>query len=243
MVNVLLPSMGTSVFFKDVFFPKPLYEIEGKTMLELMVENYQSVGDRRFIFVFSEEDCQSFHLDLSVKILEPTSEVIRLRNQTAGALCTCLMAVDFINNDTPLIIANSDQIIDVDYSEVLRHFDKIQADAGIITFPSIHPRWSYAKKQGDHVIEVEEKRPLSRDAIAGLFYYKKGSDYVKAAKQVLVKQNCLDGKYYISASMNELILMGKKVGYFDIDKEQYGSFYSPAKIEEYEARHHMHAAK
>ncbi|MBQ8160358.1 MAG: hypothetical protein IJ083_06355, partial [Clostridia bacterium] len=114
MVNVLLPSMGTSVFFKDVFFPKTMYEIQGRTMLELMVENYQSVGDRRFIFVFSEEDCQSFHLDLSAKILAPTSEVIRLRNQTAGALCTCLMAVDFINNDTPLIIANSDQIIDVD---------------------------------------------------------------------------------------------------------------------------------
>ena len=237
MINILLPSMGTSAFFKDSFFPKPLYEICGKTMLETVVDHYQTLGDKKVIFVLSDSDCQRFHLDLSVKILDPDSVVLRLRNQTAGALCTCLMAIAYINNDTPLIIANSDQIIDVDYSEVLAHFDAIGADAGILTFPSIHRRWRSAKKQGDEVVEVAEKRPLSRDAIAGLFYYRHGSDYVEAAKQVLRKQNHLDGKYYISQTMNELVLMGRKVGYYDIRKEQYGSFYSPAKIEEYEASH------
>lgn len=234
MINVLLPAMGTSAFFKDNYFPKPLIEINGKTMLELVVENYSSLEPKNYIFVFSEEDCRKFHLDASAKILTPAGKVVSLRGQTAGALCTCLMAINFINDDTPLLIANSDQVINTDYREVIRHFESIGADAGVITFPSIHPRWSYARKNGDEVVEVAEKRPLSKDAIAGFYYYKKGEDFITAAKKALIKQNQLDGKYYISASINELILMGKRVGYYDITKEQYKSFYSPAKIKEFE---------
>lgn len=236
MVNVLLPFMGKSTFFKDSFFPKPLIEIAGRTMLETVVDNYRSLADKRYIYIFSEKDCLEFHLDDSVKILDEDCTVIKLRNETAGALCTCLMAVDYINNDMPLIISNSDQIIDVDYEEVLAHFDKVSAEAGIITFPNIHPRWSYAKKQGDEIVEVAEKRPLSKNAIAGFYYFKHGRDYITSAKKVLEKRNSLNGMYYLSATLNEMILTGKKVGYFDIEKEQYHSFYSPEKIKEYENR-------
>lgn len=236
MINVLLPAMGSSAFYKDSYFPKPLYEIDGKTMLELVIDDYASLNPKQYIFVFADEDCLKFHLDASAKILSPASEVIKLKKQTAGALCTCLMAVDFINDDTSLIIANSNQIINVDYCDVIRHFEEHGDDAGVITFPNIHPRWSYCRKEGDEVIEVAEKRPLSKDAIAGFYYYKKGSDFVESAKRALLKQNSLDGRYYISASMNELILMGKKVGYYEIEKEQYKSFYSPAKVKEYEEK-------
>ena len=233
MIRILIPSMGTSAFFKDSFFPKPLYEIGGKTILEMVVEDYNELPDKQFIFVFSKEDCQQFHLDLSAKVLCPDCEVIQLRNQTAGALCTCLMAIESINNDEPLIISNGDQVIDVDYQMVVDAFIAKDADAGIITFPNIHPRCSYAKKQGDWVVEVAEKRPVSKDALTGFFYYRRGSDFVEAAKQALRKQTHLNGKYYLSSAINEMILMGKKIAHFDVSKEQYSSFYSPAKIDEY----------
>lgn len=234
MINILLPSMGKSTFFEDSYFPKPLIEIKGKTMLETVIENYSNIDDKSYIFVFDEKDCCEFHIDSSAQILSPLSTVIKLRNQTRGALCTCLMAVDYINNSTPLIIANSDQIIDVDYREVISHFEELDADAGVITFPSIHPRWSYARKIGGEIVEVAEKRPLSKDAIAGFYYYKKGSDFIESAKKVILKENCHNGKFYISASINEMILLGKKISYFEISKGKYHSFYSPEKIKEYE---------
>ena len=203
-------------------------------MIELVIDNYKNLAQKNYIFVFDDEECIKFHIDSSVKILSPSSNVIRLSRQTAGALCTCLMAVDYINNDTQLIIANCDQIIDVDYNEVVSYFEKIGADAGVITFPNIHPRWSYARKSGSEVVEVAEKRPLSKNAIAGFYYYKRGKDFIEAAQSAILKQNHVEGRYYISASINEIILAGKKVGYFDIQKEQYKSFYSPTKIKEYE---------
>ena len=234
MIHILLPAMGNSTFYADSYFPKPLYEIRGKTMLELVVENYRDLSPNQYIFMFSEEDCLKFHLDSSAKLLSSASRVIKLRNQTSGALCTCLMAIEYIDNDNSLIIANSDQIIEVDYNKVISHFEELKCDAGIITFPDIHPRWSYARKNNADIVEVAEKRPLSKNAIAGFYYYRKGSDFIKAAKRALVKHNNLNGQYYISASINEMILMGKKVGFYDIDKEQYKSFYSPSKVKEYE---------
>lgn len=234
MINILIPAMGKSTFFEDSFFPKPLIEIRGKTMLEMVIENFSDVDHKKYIFVFGDKDCNEFHLDSSAKILSPLSVAIKLRNQTKGALCTCLMAIDYIDNDTPLIIANGDQIIDVDYKAVIRHFEDEKADAGVITFPNIHPRWSYAKKQGNVVVEVAEKRPLSKDAIAGFYYYKKGSDFVNGAKKAISKNNSLNGNFYISASINEMILLGKKIAFYDIPKDKYHSFYSPEKIKEYE---------
>lgn len=235
MINVLLPAMGNSTFFKDYYFPKLMLEVNGATVLERVVENFSSLSDKHFIFVLSEKECSEFHIDQSARIItEPDSSVIILKNQTQGALCTCLIAADYINNDEPLVIANFDQIIDVDYTSVIEKFDDDAVDGGVITFPSIHPRWSYVRKECGKVIEVAEKRPLSKQAIAGFYYFKHGMDFVKCAQKVILKRNSLDGKYYISASLNEMILDGRTIGTFDINKKQYHSFYSPDKIREYE---------
>lgn len=234
MLNILLPSMGSSSFFKESYFPKPLIEICGKTMLETVMENLGVIEHAQRIYIFHQKDCNQFHLDASVKLLSEHNKVLALKNQTAGALCTSLIAVEYIDNQEELIIVNSDQIIDIDYNDVLMYFRQRGADAGIITFSDIHPRWSYARIEEGQVLEVAEKRPLSNSAIAGFYYYRQGKDFVAAAKQAIEKQNSQNGKYYISLSMNELILMNKLVLSYEIEKKQYHSFYSPEKILEYE---------
>ena len=234
MINILLPSIGTSEFFQNYYFPKLLTEICGKTMLEMVVDNYKTLSDANYTFIFRDEDCKKFHLDDSVKVLLPQSRVLKLEGETAGAVCTCLMAIEFIDNNNPLVIANTDQIIEVDYSEVISKFYDEGVDAGVIIFPSIHPRWSYVRKSGKVIVEAAEKRPFTKDAIAGFYYFRNGKIFIDAAKSALLKGAQLDGSYYISSTINEVILTGKSVGYFDIDSSQYRSFYSPAKIKEYE---------
>ena len=236
MINVLLPAMGINPFFKDSYFPMALYEIRGKTMLEMIVDNFKSLPENKMIFVLREEECIRFHLDDSAKMLRPDSHVIRLKSQTEGALCTCLMAIDYIDNDMPLIIANCDQIMDIEYQTAVDYFERNRFDIGVITFPNIHPRWSYARKDGNQVIEVAEKRPISKDAVAGFWYFQHGADFVQSAMNALRKQNHHQGAYYLSAGINEAILLEKRVGYYDIEKDKYHSFYSPAKIKEYEDR-------
>lgn len=235
MINILIPAMGDSLFFKDNYFPKPIIEIAGKTMLEKVIDNYNRLEQKNYIFIFNRKDCNEFHLDDSARILtQPNTDILILENMTEGALCSCLMAIEIINNEEPLIIVNCDQIIDIDYLEVIKNFEKNNIEVGIITFESVHPRWSYIKIEEDEVVEVAEKRPLSKQAIAGFYYFKKGKDFIEAAKKVILKDEKYNEKFYISSTINQAILFGKKVGYYNIDKEKYHSFYSPQKIKEYE---------
>lgn len=235
MTNILIPAMGKSVFFQDYYFPKFMIEIRGETVLEKVIKNYECIENRHFIFILSEKECNEFHIDNAAKLLtEDNCTVIRLRNQTAGGLCSCLMAIEYVNNQDPLIIANFDQIISIDYNKVLSYFYNMHCDAGVITFENIHPRWSYARIEGDYVVELSEKRPISKSAIAGFYYFSHGSDYIEGAKRSIFKDNSINGQFYISSALNELVLMNRKIGFYQIDKDIYHSFYSPEKIKEYE---------
>lgn len=207
-------------------------------MLEMVVDSFRNLKNKQLIHIFSQADCSSFHLDASAKLLGDENVVLSLKGQTAGALCTCLMAVEYIDNDIPLIIMNSDQILNVEFQSVIDYFRKNNGEAGVITFHSIHPRWSYVKLQGggekNEVIETAEKRPLSSNAIAGFYYYEYGRDFVEAAKKVILKKNALDHRFYISSTLNEMILQNKRVIAYSIEPSQYHSFYSPEKIKEFE---------
>ena len=141
---------------------------------------------------------------------------------------------DHIDQDEPLIICNSDQIIDSDIKEIINEFNLINCDVGIITFNSLHPRFSYVKSTNDKVLNAAEKKVISNNAIAGFLYYKKASLFFKSAQNVIIKGDALNGKYFISSTINELILSDYNIRHRSIPSNNYHSFYSPAKIEEYE---------
>lgn len=234
-VNILIPSAGVTGFFKDSYYPKILMEVNGKPMIQRVLEEYERIKDVHYIMILPEEECRKFHTDnIAGLITDGNCDVIQLKNGTAGALCTSLLAVSYIDNEDPLIIVNNDEIRDVDYAEVLSYFEAAQADAGLITFENIHPRWTYIRTEGDHVVEVAEKKPISRHAVAGFYYFRHGSDFVEAAERKIRKGSTGDGIYYVSGSFNELILLHKKVVFYPIQVHQFHSLYSMEKIKEYE---------
>jgi len=238
MINILFPLAGKSTFFDlpQYRFPKPLIEIAGKPMIQLAVDNFDTIEDEKyFIFVIDKGDCAKYHLDDVLRLLSDSHiEIIELDGQTRGATCSALMAIDHINNDTPLIISNADQIFDDDLNKVIRHFRKGDADAGVICFESVHPRWSYVRlDENGFVVETAEKRPLSKHAIAGFYYFKKGKDFVEAAMHSIYKDARVDDKFYTAPVLNELVLDNKKILIFQVDNAKYHTFYSPQKIADY----------
>lgn len=217
-------------------FPKPLIEIGSKTMIELVVENLSTAGeDVQFIFVISSEDCRKFHLDSTLSIItNGRGHIVRLDSETRGSACSALMAIDHIATDTPLLIANSDQLFDHAIAEMIGGFTN--ADAGIVTFDAVHPRWSYARlDELGNVLETAEKRPLSRHAIAGLYYFGSGSNFVDAAMKTIRKDDNVNGSYYIAPVLNQLILAGQVIQTYKVDTSRYHTFYTPQKIKDYES--------
>lgn len=238
MINILVPMAGRSQHFpeSEYPFPKPLIEIGQKTMIEHVVANLASAAsDVQFIFVLGSADCRKFHLDSTLNIItDQQCKLVKLDNDTKGAACSALMAISHIANEQPLIIANSDQLFDTPISELIQHMGG--ADAGVATFESVHPRWSYVRLDAQgYVAETAEKRPISRHAIAGLYYFRHGKDFVEAAMAMIHKDSSVNGSFYIAPCLNEMILKGKSIRTVGVDTQRYHTFYTPQKVKEYEA--------
>jgi dTDP-glucose pyrophosphorylase len=239
MLNVLLPMAGISPLAEemDYPYPSPLVEICGVPLIQRVIENLNELGNEICITaILRSEDCRRFHLDSTLKLLAGSNtRIVSLQKETAGALCSVLMAIEHIYNDTPLVIANTDQIFG---SGTLRSFvQQIEAmtpDAACPTFDSVHPRWSCLRLDDGRVIEAVEKNPVSRHAVAGLYYFKSGKQFADSAMRAVLNSRDIDGRFFISAALNEYILEEKTVVSIPIDSASYHSFFTAQRVVDYE---------
>ena len=234
-MNIVILMAGSSQDFIDKghFYPKYLLEIQNEPIIQRVINSLSEIGGS-LSFIIRKEDNEKFFLGNAIEILAPESSVIVVESLTKGAVCTMLFAIDQINNENELLILNGDQLIRRDINEALDNFRKRDLDGGIVVFRSVHPRWSYVVlDESDLVMQTSEKRPISNIAAAGCYYYKKGSDFVRSALSVIRKDVNYQGNYYTSSTYNELILEQKKIGVYEIPKDNYISFSSYQMYENY----------
>ena len=182
-------------------------------MIEVVVENIRPTTSCRFIFVCRKEHLTQFYLGDVLRLVAPNCEVISCDTDTAGALCSALLAVDHLEPDQELLVANCDQYIAAGMGEFYSACRAGTSDGCILTFRSTHPRWSFIRKDAaGRVVEVAEKRPISDEATVGLYYFRKARDFLAGAEAVLLKGLRTKEQFYISSIYNELILDGKIIG-------------------------------
>ena len=236
-MNIIIPLAGISNFdSENNFYPIPLRDVYKKPLIQYVVENLLGIkGKNKFIFILKEDDCLKFHLDNTLKLLTPNCEIVILKNKTAGSVCSILMAIDKINMSADTIVVNADQIFKSDINTYVDYFRDNSADAGVITFDSVHPRWSYVKcDKNGNILQAVEKNPISRFAIAGFYYFKSFNDFKLSAFNSLEVEDYYNESLYTSALINQMILLNKKVLNKVINPQDYMSFYSAQKINEFE---------
>ena len=218
-MNVLIPMAGAGSRFAQAgyTFPKPLIEVNGKPMIQVVVENLNI--DAHYIFLVQKDHYEKYNLKQLLNLIAPDCDIVIVDGMTEGAACTTLLAKHLIDSDKPLLMANSDQYVEWDSNEALYEFSASNADGGILSFKATHPKWSFAKTGEDgFVSEVAEKNPISDNATVGIYYWKHGSDYVKYANQMIGKNVRTNNEFYVCPVFNEAIQDGKKVRLKMIDK-------------------------
>ncbi len=218
-MNVLIPMAGAGSRFAAAgyTFPKPLIDVEGKPMIQVVVDNLNI--DANFIYVVQKEHRAKFNLDTLLNLITPNCKIVEVDGMTEGAACTTLLAKEFINNDEPLLMANSDQFVEWDSNEFMYKMIEQKVDGGILSFTATHPKWSFAKvDEYGYVTEVAEKNPISDIATVGVYYWAKGSDYVKYAEQMISKNIRTNNEFYVCPVFNEAIGDCKKIKTFNIEK-------------------------
>ncbi len=218
-LNVLIPMAGAGSRFAQAgyTFPKPLIEVRGKPMIQVVVENLNI--EANYIYIVQKEHYEKYNLNYLLSLITPGCKIVQVDGLTEGAACTTLLAKEFIDNDAPLVMANSDQFVEWNSNECMYAFSADDIDGGILTFKATHPKWSYAKLD-DHgfVSEVAEKKPISDNATVGIYYWKHGSDYVKYAEQMIAKNIRTNNEFYVCPVFNEAIGDGKKIRVKEIQK-------------------------
>lgn len=228
MLNIVIPMAGRGSRFSKTGYtlPKPLIQLADRAMIEVVIENLRPRSSHQFIFICLDEHIKKWQVDEKLRKWAPDCQVVVVDRVTEGAACTVLLARPFINNPDPLMIANSDQWINADINEYLTRFeDSGHLDGFIMTMKANDPKWSFVRFNDDkEVVEVVEKEVVSEDATVGIYNFRKGSDFVRAADTMVRRNLRVNGEFYVAPVYNELIRMGKRVGTYDIGSVGEGMF-------------------
>lgn len=211
-LNVVIPMAGGGTRFAAAgyTFPKPLIDVAGKPMIQVVVENLNI--EANYIFIVQKEHYEKYNMGPFLKMLKPGCKIVQTEGLTQGAACTVLLAKEHIDNDNPLLLVNSDQYVEWNSNEAMYAFAADGIDGGILTFESISPKWSYASIGSDGFVqEVKEKEVISKDATCGIYYWKRGSDFVKYALRMVDRNLRFNNEFYVAPVYTQAIEDGQKV--------------------------------
>jgi dTDP-glucose pyrophosphorylase len=237
VLKIVVPMAGEGRRFAEQghTFPKPLVEIDGRPMIEVVVRNLTPRDPHHFAFVCRREHVQRYALDDVLRLIAPGCSVTVMHEATAGALCSVLLATEHLSESSELLIANSDQVIEGGIDAFLATARRADSDGCIMTFPSTHPKWSFVKLVDGEVVAVAEKRPISSSATTGLYYFRRSEEFLEAAERALMKNASKDGEFFVSPVYNELILAGKRITVHAITREQMHGLGTPEDVEKFAA--------
>lgn len=244
-MNILILAAGNPEFDTgDGQYPLCLTEFDGTPLLERITSACQPLQGKRFIFALRKEDVNRYHLDNIVNLLQPEAIAMKIEGSTPGAACTALLAAGHIGGEQELLIISANELLDIDFKEVIDGFRSRQFDAGTVTFQSMHPRYSYVRlNEQELVVEATEKNPISRHATAGFYWFAKGKYFVNAVKNMIRKDSHVNGLFYICPSFNEMILAQKRIGIHRIEAKKYHPLKTERQMQQYEVslEHEAHA--
>ena len=227
MLNIVIPMAGRGSRFAEAGYkdPKPLIPVCGKPMIQVVVENLTPQCAHRFIFICQNQHIKDYGLEQKLKSYAQNVEIIGIDGITEGQVCTVLKAKELINNDDPLMTANSDQYIDFDINDYLKDMDDRKLDGLIMTMKADDPKWSYARTDMDGLVtETAEKKVISTDATVGIFNFRRGKDLVRAAERMIADNIRVNNEFYTCPCYNYLIQEGHKIGVYDIGEEYNGMY-------------------
>lgn len=225
MINIVIPMAGRGSRFANAGYvlPKPLIDVHGRPMIEFVTHNITPNDEYKFIYICLKEHLEKYCIAERLREIQPDCEIVIVDEVTEGAACTVLLAEKFINNDNPLMIANSDQYVDVDINVYLKAMG--DSDGLIMTMTADDPKWSFIKyDENKHVSMVREKEVISDEATVGIYNFSKGADFVKYAHQMIAKNIRVNHEFYVAPVYNEMILDHKKISFYNVGSENNGMY-------------------
>jgi bifunctional N-acetylglucosamine-1-phosphate-uridyltransferase/glucosamine-1-phosphate-acetyltransferase GlmU-like protein len=235
-VNVLILAAGKGRRQgEDLTYPTSLAEVDGSSVLERILSKVSTIPNSKISVIFSKSEAQQYHLVQIASILLPGIQSFLVPEQTQGSACTALFAACQLDDAAELLIVSANEIVKVNYLDLLKNFRSRNLEAGTLTFRSVHPRYSYvAINEEGFVVETAQREPISSNATAGVFWFLKTLDFVEAAKNMIRKNAHIEGYYYVAPTFNELVLRQMRIGVVPLNSGDYTPLKTERQVQSYE---------
>ena len=242
-MNIVIPMAGAgSRFAKEGYTtPKPLIDILGKPMIQWALESLRFENfDIDVTLICQKKHIEQYDLDNKLTSVVNTVfpdggiNLLSVDGLTEGSACTVMTARDIIDNDEDLILADSDHHLKWSSSDFIGLIDRTQSDGAILNFISYLKKWSYCEVKDDGFIyRVEEKNPISPFANVGVYYFRRGSDFVESAQEMIDQDLRVNGEFYLAPVYNMAINKGKKIASYPISPQNMYEMGTPADMKNF----------
>ncbi len=219
-MNIVIPMAGRGSRFRDAGWslPKPLIEVSGQPLYAWALEGLPLDKAGRIILIALDEIAEdaAFLDDVHGRFGAHEIEVVSVGEVTEGQACTVLLAREFIDSDDRLVIFNADTY--QRSSGLCSLIDDPSVDGALSTFRAPGDQWSFVKvDDGGRVVETAEKRRISEWASTGMYYFRRGADYVAAADAMIAEDDRARGEFYVAPLYNRLIAAGARIAMDVVD--------------------------
>lgn len=237
MINVVIPMAGAGSRFAQAGYekPKPFIDVAGKPMIVRVLENL-AYPDARYILIARKEHLQQEKEWVTWIKKNYNVTFVTVDSLTEGTACTVLYARSLIRSQASVVIANSDQIVDIKFEDFINDAINRKLDGLILTFidEEKNPKWSFAKLDAEgFVTEVQEKKPISIHATVGIYLFSNGEEFIESVVQMIIEKDRVNGEFYTCPTYNYLIRQGRKVGIYNIESRQMHGIGTPEDFNRY----------
>lgn len=216
-------------------YPVCLSEFDGRALIERLVDNTRRISSAAYTFALRKEEVERYHLDKVVELIAPNSRVVKIPKATRGSACTALLAASQFPSEEEVLVLSANELVDINLADTVDSFRAQGLDGGGLTFRSFHPRYSYFRlDDAGNVVEAAQKNPISLHATTGVFWFARAGNFVEAIKNMIRKNACIDGDFYIAPAFNEIILKQGRVGVQEIDPKKYHPLKNERQINQFE---------
>ena len=185
-MKIIIPMSGAGERFKRAGYvePKPLIRINGKTIIEHVINLFPREED--FVFICNEDHLKTTKIREILLSAKPNAKIVSIKNHKLGPVWAVSKIFDLIDNDDPIIVNYCDFFMDWDYEDFKKTVEKNQCDGAIVAYKGFHPHLLheenfYASMRTDEnnsMIEIKEKHSFTANKMdspqsIGTYYFNK----------------------------------------------------------------------
>jgi NDP-sugar pyrophosphorylase family protein len=203
-IQLVIPMAGEGTRFSKRGYTKskPLLPIGAARMIEVVLGNLMTDQIARVILVARRDFKLRSEIDTFSSTVDFQVDLVEIDETTDGPASTVELALGLLDPEKPLVIANSDQYLDFQFT----HFYALVGSGiggAILTMEDQDPKWSYAMlNEGGDVEKVVEKKVISNFATAGIYGFGKTRYFFESVERMHLAADRTNGEYYVGPVYN-----------------------------------------